>query len=301
MNSLGTRKSLTLALAALLVLLLAPAAARAAKGLKKGDAQKLVAALPPFALNKGAVSVKEISSTETAATVLAGVRAGFHFVRDGRGVWRVAEVRVGDRQWEDFDLLARVLGIERMGPARAALDALAAELDARARDAKRGVKVEKPDEPLVRGALRVEKPALAFSPLGSSAVLEAEVEAAFEFVREAGKWRVASARVGGESFREFAAFARALDAAKVERAREDLGALASALEAYRRERGFYVVAETESALNDHLSPRFIRRVVRVDPWHRPYVYEGARDRFVLRSAGPDGKPNTADDVTVGKG
>jgi hypothetical protein len=51
-------------------------------------------------------------------------------------------------------------------------------------------------------------------------------------------------------------------------------------------------------LIDHLSPRYLARVIRVDPWHRPYQYEGQPDRYSLRSLGPDGKPNTQDDIVV---
>ena len=322
---------------ALLVLPLAFAASPAAKGVKKGDAQKAIAATPPFALNKGNVVVKEINSTETSATVRAGLRVAFRFERDERGAWRAVQMRTGDRQWEEFDLLARAAGPQRIGPARAALEAFAAELDAlrlaaaklkadekkkdesnkatnrasgaaeptRDGDKKSAGKSkekapEPPEEELVRGPLSVKKPAAALSAMGSSALVEIEIDSTYDLVRERGKWRVASARVGAETLREFEALVRALDAAKVERANSDLQTLAAALEAYRRERGSYVVADTGVALVDHLNPRFTPLYVRFDPWHRPYEYEGTPRSFTLRSLGPDGKPNTTDDVTLRK-
>ena len=52
------------------------------------------------------------------------------------------------------------------------------------------------------------------------------------------------------------------------------------------------------ALVDQLNPRYLARVIRLDPWHQPYLYEGERDRYVLRSAGPDAEPGTADDISV---
>ena len=307
MNAARARKTLTLAASlASLACLLAHAPGAAAK-LGKGDARKLIAALSVFELNSGAVKIKEIRSTETEATVLAGVRTAFRFTRGEDGRWRADELRVGDRQWEDFDLLPAAAGPGRIARARAALNALAAELDERAPAAKRegrGAAGEDAagggDEPLIRGAVRVEKPASALSALGSSAVLEAEVEASFDFVRERGRWRVARARLAGETFDEFEALARAFDQVRIARARGDLDTLASALEAFRRERGFYVAVETGSALNDHLSPRYLPAPVRFDPWHRAYEYEGTPAGYVLRSLGPDGKPNTADDVTIRK-
>ncbi len=91
---------------------------------------------------------------------------------------------------------------------------------------------------------------------------------------------------------------RALNSEKTARARAELESIATALESYRREHGFYLESKSEAALIDNLNPRYLARVIRVDPWHQPYQYEGARAGFVLRSTGPDGKPDTADDVTV---
>ena len=121
MNAARARKTLTLAASlASLACLLAPAAA--AK-LGKGDARKLIAALSVFELNSGAVTIKEIRSTETEATVLASVRTAFRFTRGEDGRWRADELRLGDRQWEDFDLLPAAAGRRHRAVRRA--DALA--------------------------------------------------------------------------------------------------------------------------------------------------------------------------------
>ena len=136
------------------------------------------------------------------------------------------------------------------------------------------------------------------STMGSSAVVVAQVETAFRFEKgNDGKWRVAEIRTGDDRWEDVGAIERAVNAEKAARARAELETLATALEAYRRERGFYVVAEDERALEDHLNPRYLARILRVDPWHKPYLYDGARDSYTLRSAGPDGKENTADDIT----
>jgi hypothetical protein len=127
MNRPTARKLPTAALSVLLCL--APAAARAQKKLKKSDAQKLVAALSLLELNKGAVVVKEITPTGSGANVLAGVKVAVRFERGEGGAWRAAAVRTGDRQWEEFDLLAPAAGPARVARARAALDSLAAELE----------------------------------------------------------------------------------------------------------------------------------------------------------------------------
>jgi hypothetical protein len=139
------------------------------------------------------------------------------------------------------------------------------------------------------------------SPLGSSAVVEAQVETAFRFVKgDDGKWRVAEIRTGDNRWEDIETIARAVNAEKVERARAELETVATALEAFRRERGFYVAAKGEEALVDQLNPRYLARVIRVDPWHRPYQYEGTRESYSLRSVGADGELNTADDVIVNR-
>ncbi|HEY9404077.1 MAG TPA: type II secretion system protein GspG [Pyrinomonadaceae bacterium] len=290
------------------------AAPAAEKAIKRDEARKLIAAASVLELNKEAVTIREISPPGAVATVLAGVKLGFRFVRDGAGAWRVIEVRTGDRQWESFDLLGRALGGEHIAYARAELDAFAAELAAlgnnKAAAAGRAPESQpagndrnQPPKELRRGALSVMNPAAALVPTGSTAVIELEVETSVDFVRDArGRWQVARVRVGsGRGFEAFDAFERALNTEKVARARADLASLAALLEEYRRARGFYVVAATASDLVDHLNPRYTPAFIRFDPWHRPYEYEGARERFTLRSLGADGKPNTADDVTIRKG
>ena len=135
------------------------------------------------------------------------------------------------------------------------------------------------------------------SVLGSSATVVAQVETAFRFVKgDNGKWRVAEIRTGDNRWEDVEMLTRAVNLEKAARARAELETLATALEAFIRERGFYVVAREERVLEDHLNPRYLARLLRVDPWHKPYLYEGTRASYTLRSAGPDGKENTADDV-----
>ena len=141
----------------------------------------------------------------------------------------------------------------------------------------------------------------SISLMGNSAVVVAQVETAFRLVNEKDKWRVAEIRTGDRRWEDVDSLVRALNAEKTSRVRAELETIATALEAFRRERGSYVEAKTETGLIDFLSPRYLTRVIRIDAWHRPYEYEGGRDAYVLRSLGPDGKPGTGDDVVLAKG
>jgi len=140
------------------------------------------------------------------------------------------------------------------------------------------------------------------SSLGNSATVTAQVETAFRFEKDdKGKWRVAEIRTGDRRWENVDSLMKALNAEKTSRARAELEVIATALESFKRERGAYPESKTQAALIDSLNPRYLKRVVRIDPWHQPYEYEGSRTSFVLRSAGPDEKANTSDDVTVSSG
>jgi hypothetical protein len=251
--------------------------------------------------------------------------------------WRAVEFRTGDRTWEEFDLLAAPVGAARLEVARRALEELVAEFDARQSAAATGkddgageaqsdgggkdtdkskdknkdvdknkdkgkkrdkdkAKVKaKSIEPLTRGPLTIKQ----LSLMGSSAVAEVVVEASFRLTKdERGKWLVTGVVLGGELVGDFEALWRSVNSQKATRAQADLKTLVGGLEAFKRERGSYVVADDSVALLDYLSPRYVEHVIRLDPWHNPYRYAGTATGYTLGSDGPDGKPGTADDVTL---
>ncbi len=330
-----TRGSVSLILAFAFCFFAADAAAqkRPKPALKESDARRAVAEAPGFALRTSAVKVKEVSPAgSTPVNVSAGVTVAFRLVRveDERvpqtgGAfkvkrWRAAEFRTGDRSWEEFDLVAESVGVERLEAARRALEELVTEFEARqlaaarastvvvpsisnegdGKDKNRGKQKDeaaKTAEPLTRGPLTIKQ----LSLMGSSAVAEVEVAAVFDVSKDArGKWRATSIGVGGEAVRDLAALWLAVNARKAARARADLAEMREALEAFRRERGLYVVGEDAVVLYDHLSPRYAKRVIRLDPWHNPYRYAGTQASYTLASDGPDGKRHTADDVTLSR-
>jgi Type II secretion system (T2SS), protein G len=172
---------------------------RAAGDLTPKEARRLIARMAGIQLPSDAVRIKEVSGMGNSATVIAQVETAFRFDKTGDGKWRVAEIRTGDRRWEDIDLLVKALNTE-----------------------------------------------------------------------------------------------------KTARARAEMESIATALEAFRRDRGSYLESKSEGTLIDNLNPRYLKSIIRVDPWHHAYEYEGTRTSFVLRSAGPDEKPNTADDVVISR-
>jgi hypothetical protein len=139
------------------------------------------------------------------------------------------------------------------------------------------------------------------SAMGNSATVIAQVETAFRFDKTGdGKWRVAEIRTGDRRWEDVDLLVKALNAEKTARARAELESIATALESYRHDRGSYLESKSEGSLIDNLNPHYLKSVLRVDPWHQPYEYEGTKQSFVLRSAGPDEKPNTADDLVISR-
>jgi hypothetical protein len=149
---------------------------------------------------------------------------------------------------------------------------------------------------LPSNAVRIKE----ISPMGSAAVVIAQVETAFRFQKKSEKWQVIEIRTGDRNWEEVETLVRALNNEKTARARAELNAVGASLEAFKRERGFYVESDSESALMDHLSPRYMSQLILIDPWHQPYVYKGSKGAYVLKSNGADKKADTPDDIIVSR-
>ncbi|MFY9619824.1 MAG: type II secretion system protein GspG [Pyrinomonadaceae bacterium] len=102
---------------------------RAAGDLTPKEARKVIARLAGIELPSDAVRIKSISPMGNSAVVVAQVETAFRLVND-KDKWRVAEIRTGDRRWEDMDLLVRALNAEKTSRVRAELETIATALEA---------------------------------------------------------------------------------------------------------------------------------------------------------------------------
>jgi hypothetical protein len=278
-----------------------PAWAKGELGAK--EARRLIARLGGAQLPSGAVRIRSVTPLgPTEAVAVAEVETAFRFESDEDEGWRVREVRTGSDRWEELSLIARAAKDESNAITAAsasqqtevtqASETRAASLDARlAREVlARFLGVRLPSD-----AVRVKE----VSALYNSAVVVAQVWAEFRFQKGSdNKWRVTGVRTGEGEWKDLEMIVRAVDREKARRARSELEMMAAALDSFRRARGFYVVADSAGALVDQLSPGYLARVLRLDPWHRPYLYEGESDAYVLRSVGADGEAGTGDDIEV---
>jgi hypothetical protein len=137
---------------------------------------------------------------------------------------------------------------------------------------------------------------------GGQAVVEAIIQTAFRMTKDkSGDWAVVEARAGDRQWESIELMRTAIRKEKIERTKADMMALLSALEEFRRDNGSYVEAQSGAQLVDRLAPRYLKKIIRLDAWSREFYYSGSRSSYRLKSAGPDGKLDTEDDIVIEDG
>lgn len=138
--------------------------------------------------------------------------------------------------------------------------------------------------------------------MGGEAIVEAQLDATFRFATDKdGKWKVVDVRTGDRQWESLELIRTAVGKEKALRTTADMRTIATALEAFRRERGLYVEADTNSALVDNLAPQYMNTIIRLDAWSHEFEYKGTSASYRLASLGPDGKPNSGDEIVFENG
>ena len=284
----------------LLLAIVGPAHARAV--LSQNQARKVIQTMGGWSLPSGDVRIRSVRSSGTeSAEVAAEIESVFR-LRLYEGQWQLREIRTGPDRWERLEVIARAANVEVPvgecgAPPQFARSKSATELtNKRARclvAALFGVTLPS-DE------VRIKDISLFGLSLGSesAALVTALVRVEFRLARNARGWRVTEFKSGARDWVSVGDLPSAIDQAKRSVATDELSTISNALGDFRRDRGYFVVADNESVLIDHLSPKYLTRIIRIDPWYRPYDYKGEEHRYILRSLGPDGKPDTPDDIVV---
>ena len=266
--------------------------------LSSSQARKAIQTTAGMSLPSDSVRVQRIEGTEATAELQLVFRATQH---DGR--WRLSEVRTAPDRWERLDFIAQAAKLELAADNCDAPSEFARTVDAQELTTKRarclvaalfGVTLPS-DDVRVR---EVSPFGLSIGSSDATALIGTLVQMDFRLARDQRGWQVASIKSGNRDWVDARDMAASVDQLKRSSASADLSEIAQALDSFHRDRGSFVVSDKESVLIDHLSPRYLTRVIRVDPWHRPYQYEGQQTQYSLRSLGPDGKPNTGDDIVV---
>lgn len=276
--------------------------ANAQAALSTKQAKELITRMAGFELPGSSVSVKGIrSEDDSSAEATVELKTAFRLLTNESGKWRVAEIRAGQDRWESPEILG---GDSSTG----AESCDGRELSNRPRDyseptTKRArcliavlFAVQLPSD-----SVRIKSISPMTIPLASreSALVEAVINLEVRFARgQKTNWVVSAVRTGSRPWVNIETTVAVANEQRRRQAQADLDLIASALGRFWAERHFYVVSESHAVLIDHLNPRYLSRVIRLDPWHQPYQYRGERASFTLRSLGPDRKENTTDDLVV---
>ena len=281
-----------------LFILFVPAPARG--DLSSKEARNLIAKAGGMSLPSSSVRVKKpVMLQSTLAEVAADIDLVFRIAQEPSGVWRLKELRTGEGRWEKLEVIARASGAELPPGNCDNRDQFQrrVEGDLTARAARCLIAslfgVELPSDDV-----RIKSVSGFGLPLASapSAIAAAQVRVYVHVMKDRSGWQLHALKSGSRDWTPLHTTLSAIAAIKSDLARDEMKTIAVALEKFRQERGGFVISDQLSVLIDHLSPRFLARVIRLDPWENPYEYDGTRDRFTVRSAGPDGNLNTADDV-----
>jgi hypothetical protein len=277
------------------------AAADARAELSSKQARKAITRMPGFELTSGAVRVKAITPG-TPAEVTADIRTVFKFEQDDRGRWRIVEIRTAQDRWESINFVtdpahANLATEECNAPDPPFKGSAALDPSVKRARCLLGVLtgIDVPSD-----ALRIQEVDPVPVPLASraSAVVVAWIRVTTRLVNDGKGWRVSELRTGNRDWVKLQPLIEVLNEKKAAQARNELQTMAQALERYRQDRGFYVVSDSHAVLIDHLNPRYLSKIIRVDPWNHPYKYDGQPDHFTLHSLGPDAKDQTGDDIQL---
>jgi hypothetical protein len=286
-----------------LLLLLALCATQARAELSPKQARKLITRMAGLELRSKAVRVKKINEISASVVEMTSeIEMAFRLDQNNRGYWRVSELRSGQDKWERLDIIAQANGFDLPTGSCDSAGQFSRSSTFTELSVKRArcLVAELFGVTLPSDAVRIKEVSPLGLPLASqpSALIVALIQIDVRLGKDSRGWHAVAFRSGNRSWLNLDPVLAAIDQVKRNVATDELRTIAQALQVFRHERGFFVVSDKEAVLIDHLSPQYLVRVIRFDPWHNPYQYQGESDHFVLRSAGPDGKPNTSDDIVV---
>lgn len=131
----------------------------------------------------------------------------------------------------------------------------------------------------------------------NDAVAETQVRTAFRLRKSGNDWVVREVRVGRGEWQNLDEVLRAILLVKTDETVRIFDRIFAALEAYRQKNGRLPQFRNYIELSDELFPLYLTPLIREDPWKYPLsATQTGPETVRISSAGPDGKPGTADDI-----
>jgi hypothetical protein len=132
---------------------------------------------------------------------------------------------------------------------------------------------------------------------GSEAIADTTLKTAFRLEKVRGKWAVREVRLGHGQWEKVSDLVQTLEVVKIEETRQLCDRIAEAIRRYQEANGALPVFKNYIGLSDLLSPTYLTPLIRLDAWNRPFEAERTgSNTIVIRSAGPDGRFGTKDDI-----
>ncbi|MBP1596346.1 MAG: hypothetical protein H6Q05_1723 [Acidobacteria bacterium] len=160
----------------------------------------------------------------------------------------------------------------------------------------RDVIAESPASTLTRNDVDV----ISVTQMGASeAIVETYLHTAFRLRKTGGEWAVREVRVGKGQWETLDSILSALQRIKAEETQRMLDKIAAAIDAYRLKNRSLPPFTDYVQLSDALYPLYLSPLIREDAWDNPLsAFCPAPNTIRIVSAGPDGRPNTKDDIEL---
>ena len=134
---------------------------------------------------------------------------------------------------------------------------------------------------------------------GSEAIAETTLKTAFRIEKTGGKWVIREVRIGHGQWEKVSNLYETIERVKIEETGEMLNRLQEAIRKYRDATGKLPEFKDYIGLSDLLSPTYITPLIRLDSWRNPFWADRASTgSIIVRSAGPDGRYFTDDDLIL---
>ena len=134
--------------------------------------------------------------------------------------------------------------------------------------------------------------------VGNSATAEVEITTAVKMRREDDKWLLEEIRIGSRNWETIERLEKAVDQLRIEDTMAAMGQVMEAARKYRSEEKEFDFNLDYPALIDLIYPVYLSFPAREDAWNNPYTLLVTEEGMQIRSAGPDGKVGSKDDLVI---
>lgn len=133
--------------------------------------------------------------------------------------------------------------------------------------------------------------------IGDQAVAEIQIKTGVKMIKRAGKWEIDEIRIGDRRWEKASHILELVNAKRRETTLQQLRLIEKGIGEFSRIHGTVPQVSDFRELVDTLTPDIQKAVVRLDAWSNPFHYQpNGQTSYDLRSAGPDGRLGTADDL-----